>query len=381
MNMCSFCNKKASKDKLISGHNFYICEFCVKLCNSIIKNDINDEIISNNITKKPFEIKRFLDKFVVGQNVAKKILSVSIYNHYKRMINKNNKSKNYIELEKSNIILIGQTGSGKTLLAKTLAKYINVPFSISDATSLTEAGYVGDDVESVLYKLLNNCDFNVRKAEFGIIYIDEIDKIAKKYNSGFSGRDISGEGVQQALLKIIEGTISYVQSKNSRKFSINEPVRINTKNILFICGGSFSGLTMNDNGVGFLPNEKKKKNIYPSDLINFGLIPEFVGRLPMIASLKPLSIKDFKNILLLPKNSIINQYKYMFKMDNVKLIFKKSAIDFLSRKAFNLRIGARGLKYLLDKYLTNIIYFNSENIEKKTLVINKKKLLKNKLSI
>ncbi|XAO72608.1 MAG: ATP-dependent Clp protease ATP-binding subunit ClpX [Candidatus Vidania fulgoroideorum] len=382
---CSFCNKKSSR-KLIAGYKVYICNFCVKICNKIINNEINNINKKDLKIKKPIIIKRFLDKYIIGQKYTKKIISVSIYNHYKKIININkNNIKKEIILDKNNILMIGQTGSGKTLIAKTIAKCINVPFSISDATSLTEAGYVGEDVENIIYRLLCNCNFNIKKAEFGIIYIDEIDKISKKTNSGFSGRDISGEGVQQALLKIIEGTISNIQNKNSRKFS-NETININTKNILFICGGAFNNIyKINKNNIfSFLKNKKKNTkqkeiDLKPKDLIEFGLIPEFVGRFAIITTLNPLSIKDFRKILTKPKNSIINQYIEILKYDNIKIIFKKSSIRFIAKEAYKLKIGARGLRYLINKYLINLIYkYLNKNKIKKKIIVNKKLLNKNK---
>ncbi|MGX7576893.1 ATP-dependent Clp protease ATP-binding subunit ClpX [Candidatus Vidania fulgoroideorum] len=360
MNKCSFCGrKKPEAKKIIVGFNVYICDFCVILCNKIIKNDISDK--KTNFKFKPKEIKNKLDDYIVGQNDAKKILSVSVYNHYKRIKNE--------KIFKSNILMIGPTGSGKTLLAKTISKYINVPFSISDATSLTEAGYVGEDVENILYKLLCSCDFNVKKAEYGIVYIDEIDKISKKENN--SSRDVSGEGVQQALLKIIEGTISSITPKGIRKFTNQDNIQINTTNILFICGGAFNGIYTKNNSCGFI----KKRNINiidPRHLVKYGLIPEFVGRFSLITMLKKLKVKDLIKILKVPKNSFLNQYIILFKMEGIKIVFKKSFIKKIAKLAYKIDMGARGLKYLLDKNLVKYMY-NSPGKKIKKIVIKKAK--------
>ncbi|MGX7577291.1 ATP-dependent Clp protease ATP-binding subunit ClpX [Candidatus Vidania fulgoroideorum] len=364
---CSFCNRtKNEVKKIIFGYNVFICDFCVSICNKIIYNDLRNSKINNKL--EPKYIKKKLDEYVIGQNNAKKILSISVYNHYKR----NNCKYN---INKSNILMVGESGSGKTLLAKTLAKFINVPFAISDATSLTEAGYVGDDVESILYKLLINCNFDVKRAQMGIIYIDEIDKISKKGDS-LSSRDVSGEGVQQALLKIIEGTVSYIPPRGIKKLQSQEPIQIDTTNILFICGGAFTGIkTVNFNSFKGLNKNPKHNNdfiIGPKELINYGLIPEFVGRLSLITYLNKLKINDYKKILVQPKNSIIKQYEKLFKIDKIKIIFKRCAIKTLAKRAYNMQIGARGLRYLLDKYLINVM-FNSPSIKNlKKIVINKK---------
>ncbi|WP_458659168.1 ATP-dependent Clp protease ATP-binding subunit ClpX [Candidatus Vidania fulgoroideorum] len=366
IDICSFCNRHNKEvKKIISGYKIFICDFCISICNQIIKKDCKPTYKKSYFDINPKKIKENLDLYVIGQKKTKRILSVSIYNHYKRI---NNSS---IKISKSNVLMIGHTGSGKTLLASTLAKYINVPFSISDATSLTEAGYVGEDVESILYKLLQISDFNVKRAETGIIYLDEIDKISKKDNT--NNRDVSGEGVQQALLKIIEGTVSNIQQKGLKKFPSNEYIQINTKNILFIFGGVFDGINRNKNFFGL--NSKKKKNnslIDPKELINYGLIPEFVGRISLIACLNYLSIRDYEKILIFPKNSFIKQYQYFFKLDNIELIFSKKAIKKIAKKTYNMKIGARGLKYLLDKYLIDIMFYAPSIKNLKKIIINKK---------
>ncbi|MGX7589452.1 ATP-dependent Clp protease ATP-binding subunit ClpX [Candidatus Vidania fulgoroideorum] len=372
MILCSFCNRKKEEvKKIIFGYNVYICDFCISICNKIIKYDIGFEKKNlNNI--RPKLIKKNLDLYVIGQNETKKILSVSIYNHYKR-INYN------ININKSNILMIGETGSGKTLLAKTIANFISVPFSISDATSLTEAGYVGDDVESILYKLLCTCNFDVKKAQKGIVYIDEIDKITKK-NEYNSGRDVSGEGVQQALLKIIEGTISNIPQKGIKKLQNHEPIQIDTSNILFICGGAFNGIKSQYDSFKGINSKKSnlKFNVGPKELISYGLIPEFVGRLSIISCLKHLKIKDFEKILIKPKNSIIKQYKNLFKYDGIKIEFKKCSIKFLSKIAYKIKIGARALKHILDKHLINLMFYTPEIKNLKKIIIKKKFFKKNK---
>ncbi len=347
--------------------------------------------IWNNLYK-PKEIKNKLDQYIIGQSNTKKILSVAIYNHYKKInfLKTHNLQKKYI-LDKSNILLIGPTGSGKTLLIKTLANILNIPIVITDATSLTEAGYVGEDVESILHKLLIKCNFDISLAENGIIYIDEIDKIAKKNTNISITRDVSGEGVQQSLLKIIEGTIASVSPYGGRKHPYQESIQIDTTNILFICGGTFNGITniINNrlnikNNIGFNVHKKKccyNYNIETEDLIQYGLIPELIGRLPIISKLKKLKKKDLLKILLLPKNSLIKQYKLLFKLDNIRLIFEQEALKSIVNQAFTKKTGARGLKNILENILLNITYKSSSIPNIKKIIINNPVILYQKKPI
>lgn len=384
---CSFCSRPITDIKSIIANpegNSFICRDCVYLCKDLLdealKTKTEDKMID---LPRPQEIKKRLDEFIVGQDEAKKILAVSVYNHYKR-INYNilhAKKDGEVELEKSNVLLVGPTGSGKTLLAKTLAKTLKVPFASCDATTLTEAGYVGDDVENILLKLIQNADYDIKKAEQGIIYIDEIDKIARKSQNVSITRDVSGEGVQQALLKILEGTIASVPPQGGRKHPQQETLKIDTTNILFICGGAFVGLdkiVSEREGravLGFEADVLSKsektegqilKNIQPHDLIKYGMIPEFVGRIPVVVSLNSLDNKALEQILTKPKNAITKQYKQMFKMDNIELEFEPSAIKAVAEKAIELKTGARGLRTILEEKMLDVMYtcHFDEKIEK-----------------